>query len=451
MSMKNRANEVRSSTTTRFPPLVACACLSPLAGLAQTPVIHEPVWRLHARVPVIAPAGAHFNPVDGSIWVGSSLTAASGGAIVRINPDLSLTTIVGCDRPRAVVVDPVDGDVFFSEDYAGIIDRIGFGATTKQRWVSGFHSGDDDPCGMAIAPQGYAGPVLLPGQALVVDRGNAGPKGIWRWDPAVAEGEVLVKGDDGTMVNPLDVAVTTTEVYFVDGVPAPGRLFRLLNGGVSELVATRVALPKVGGIAVDPWNQSLLLRADDRVVRVDPTTGATRDVIEIAPIGDSGHVAGIDVTPDGRFLVLTYRGANAVYVFERAAQYTTYGSGCAGSHGIPTIDHGALRPTLCSTFRITVAPLAPASVAFGILGAQSGLLILDPLGMTGCQLLVRNDLVVPLGKHPVPGSVQWDLPIPCSSSLDRAKFYQQVFATDPAANPFGAVVSNAGFGVISRY
>ncbi|MEO6595194.1 MAG: hypothetical protein ABIP94_10620, partial [Planctomycetota bacterium] len=415
-----------------------------------TPVIHEAVWQLRGQVSVIAPSGAHYNPVDQSIYVGSRLTAASGGSIVRINPNFSLTPIVGCDRPLGVVVDYATGDVFFSEDYGGNIYRIGFGSNTKQTWVSGFHSGDDDPMGMAIAPANYTGAVVQPGQALVVDHGVNGPKEIWKWDPSVAEGEVLVMPNGGT-VSLLDIAITPTGIYFVDAVPAPGRLYQLLSGGAYQLVATSVPLPQVGGVAVDPLNNDLLLRSHDLVLRVNPVTGITSQVVQISPIGDSGIAAGIDISPDGRLMILSYTGANLVYIFERAAQYTTYGAGCSGSNGVPTINAPTLRPMLCTTFAVTATSLPVNAVTFGILGLEAGLANLDPFGMTGCQLLVRNDLILFLSNHPTPTTVLWSVAIPCDPLLEGARFYQQVLATDSTANPFGAILSNAGRAVISHF
>ena len=67
-----------------------------------------------------------------------------------------------------------NGDVFWSEDHDGCIYRVAYQTTTKQTWVNGFHTGDDDPVGMAIAPAGHTSSVVKPGEALVVDRGNNG-------------------------------------------------------------------------------------------------------------------------------------------------------------------------------------------------------------------------------------------------------------------------------------
>ncbi|MFZ2420900.1 MAG: hypothetical protein WA029_07090, partial [Anaerolineae bacterium] len=155
--------------------------------------IVEGGWTLIRTVSAANPMAAHYNPLDGLLYY--ARRPGSGGSLNRINADGTLTQIVTADRPAAVVIDPTDGDIFLSEDYGGNIYRSAFGSTTRSTWVSGFHSGDADPVGMAIAPAGYTGPIVSPGQALVVDRGNAGSDEIWRWSPATAEGEVQIYTD----------------------------------------------------------------------------------------------------------------------------------------------------------------------------------------------------------------------------------------------------------------
>ena len=113
------------------------------------PVIVEPGWTLIRTISFENPQAAHYNPVDGFLYVGRRSTSSDG--LYRIEPWGVAVKLAAEDRVATVVIDPVDGDVFVSEDYGGGIYRTAFGATGRETWVSGFHSGDDDPIGMATA------------------------------------------------------------------------------------------------------------------------------------------------------------------------------------------------------------------------------------------------------------------------------------------------------------
>ena len=63
------------------------------------------------------------------------------------------------------------------------------GGTGRALWTSGFHSGDDDPMGLDIAPNHHAGPHLLAREGLMADEGVGGPREIWRFDAALPQGE----------------------------------------------------------------------------------------------------------------------------------------------------------------------------------------------------------------------------------------------------------------------
>ena len=318
------------------------------AGRAQSSlVIYESGWTVRQSVTVVAPWGAHYNPRDGSVYV--ALRGAGVMGLNRINPNGSVDFLVPFDNPAAVVVDYDDGDVFVAENSGGALFRVGFGELFRTTWVSGFHSGDDDPLGMAIAPNDYTGTVLLPGQALVVDEGWSGPETIYRWNPDAPEGEALVKGDDGTLSSPYDIAIGRTEVYLVDFVSPTGWIYRLLPGGVTELVQTNQQLPILTGIAIDPLDQSLLAYSYGQIFRVHPSTGFVNSLLAVVPATDS-VVAGVDVSPDGRLLIVTDRAGNRVHILERSsvASYCTAkvdSLGCAPqmwSNGTPSVN--ALEP-----------------------------------------------------------------------------------------------------------
>ena len=139
--------------------LLTLACLAVLSGpAAAQPVIVEDDWTLIRTIPFGNPIAAHFNPADGCIYVACRETDADG--LFRIDGMGFAVQIASGTYLAGVVVDPQTGNIFSSDSYVGIIYRSLPGTVGRGSWVSGFHTGDDDPMGMAIAPMDYTGDVL---------------------------------------------------------------------------------------------------------------------------------------------------------------------------------------------------------------------------------------------------------------------------------------------------
>jgi hypothetical protein len=301
------------------------------APAGAQPTIVEPGWTEIRAISFDLPMAAHFNPVDGLLYVGRRSSSADG--LYRIDAFGFASLRASGSNAAAVLVDPADGDAFFSEDYGGGIYRVAFGQTGRQTWVSGMHSGDDDPIGMAIAPPTYIGTVLLPGEALVVDRGNSGPDEIWRWSPAIAEGETAAHVDSGTLVDALDVAIDDTTVWIVDGgLGAVGAIYQLNADGSLTSFATSAPLADPAAITIDPLNGDLLVYEGGgmRVVRIDPVSGAVSDVITGFLVGGYAW-AGLDISQDGQQLAVTDRTAATIHVFGRCDATGDPGSDCDGN------------------------------------------------------------------------------------------------------------------------
>jgi hypothetical protein len=136
------------------------------------------------------------------------------------------------------------------------------------------------------------------------------------------------------------------------------------------------------------------------------------------------------------------------------ASYTTAGSGCPGSGGLPTIaPTGGSLPYLGETFSITASNLSLTGSTFGVLGFSDVVwgsiplpLLLDFLGLTGCRLYVSLDVLWPLLN--AGGSATWDLPIPDLAVLIGFRFHQQVVNASPGSNPAGVTTTNYGTGTI---
>lgn len=290
--------------------------LSPLAVTAQ-PVIVEPGWTLIRTIETTGPMAANFNPRDGQIYFGKRSSGSDG--LYRIDNFGFSEKLASGSNVAAVAVQPDSGHIFFSEDYGGGIYRTEFGGTGRATWVSGFRSGDDDPVGMAFAPFDYAGGVLQPGEALSVDRGNGGYDDVWWWTPLAAQGEYLVHPNDGTMADPVDVAISQSTVYVVDsGLTATGAIYILEADSSLTLLSTSEPIDSPAGITIDPATGDLLVldQAAGRLVRVEPGTGLVSEVVTGLTTA-SVKWAGVDAAPDGRLLIVTDYDADRIYVLAR--------------------------------------------------------------------------------------------------------------------------------------
>lgn len=138
-----------------------------------------------------------------------------------------------------------------------------------------------------------------------------------------------------------------------------------------------------------------------------------------------------------------------------AATWASFGNACSGSFGTPalTAAPGSL-PVLGGTLQLqlTGLPMA-ASLSLGLLGvsksAWDGVPLpadLAPAGMPGCTLFVQPLLLTALLGGG--GVATWPVAMPTTATFVGQDLYAQVLVLDPASNPFGAVLSNAGEGVI---
>ncbi len=311
---------------------------------ASGPRIAENGWRLSGVVAAIDGRAAHFNPSFGSgpgaaclLYAGAEYAGSAG--LWCVKPDLTReqwwpgTGIWA----TAVVVDPADGDVFVSDEGAGIVYR------TAQKngmtvWFSGYNNNDSSPVGLAIAPADYAGQVVIPGEGLFVDRGWGDPyfadDGVWKWNPASQTAPTNLyrdswgsgEGQSG-LSDPVDVAIGRSRVWIANtGADLPqGMIFELT---AERLLAQLATVNPAGGaeklwprgVAVDPLTDDLVVLDYDgtsssgRVVRIDPTTGITTDLITSLPDTHDSW-AGIDLKPSGGRLAVSVPHDDRIYLF----------------------------------------------------------------------------------------------------------------------------------------
>lgn len=134
--------------------------------------------------------------------------------------------------------------------------------------------------------------------------------------------------------------------------------------------------------------------------------------------------------------------------------FATFGQGCPGSAGTPSLGAGGAAPALGGVFPLALGNLPPsggvAVLALGLSKARWGTaplpVGLGPFGMPGCTSHVAPDATVLL-LH-AGGTATWPLSLPAAAPLVGQEFFVQAVVADPGVNAAGLVVSNAGEGVL---
>jgi DNA-binding beta-propeller fold protein YncE len=249
-----------------------------------------------------------LNPMDGEIY---GLIRIAGGGLCMVNGATAGVILQSYSGPAHLIFAP-DGDAFVSEDYSGYIYRKAWGGSSSL-WVSGFHSGDDDPYGMTIAPPGFDGPNVNPGDILVSDRGYSGADQIWSFSPDVAEGELLVMPDPGE-VDQYDLAAGAYDTVYVCDRLDSTRIYVLVPDGTLTSFALDSPIDGLVSIVYDPVLDDLYVASttSESVYRVEPVTGVTTLVADGFSAFDP---CCLEFDAEGRRLIAADKGYNRVYEF----------------------------------------------------------------------------------------------------------------------------------------
>ncbi len=145
-----------------------------------------------------------------------------------------------------------------------------------------------------------------------------------------------------------------------------------------------------------------------------------------------------------------YTGDTWGYAPTHVANHAPFGSGCAGTVGVPSITSND--PWLGENYELNLSGLPNGQLAFFILGVSNTVAALGPLpfplsgfGFSGCSLLVDPNLAVSV--MTASGAASLSIPVPNLAALLGGSIYSQGMVVDPGANPGGAVVSNGVEGV----
>ena len=137
------------------------------------------------------------------------------------------------------------------------------------------------------------------------------------------------------------------------------------------------------------------------------------------------------------------------YIPASPATFTSFGSGCKGSAGIPQLTattkpiYGKTFTTMLSGLQTAAAPFIAVGMSDQQWGAIKLPLDLGLFGMPGCKLFVSADVTLPLKNSS--GTARIDLAIPATNPwlLGKSLYFQGI-VLDAKANTLGVALSNAG-------
>lgn len=284
----------------------------PACGTIDEPVsVIAPGLSMCGRIGFSGVSTVARNPVDGRLHGTVDLASGSDGGLYALTGPQAGTRLQAYELPTHVLFDAA-GNAYVAEDNSGNVYRR-TPAGVSSLWVSGFHAGDDDPSGMCIAPPGFSGTNVSPGDVLVTDWGYSGPDEIWAFSTAIAEGERQVMADPGE-VDIHDVSVgPANSVWFADALDGTS-LWQLAPNGTRTALPLSSEVPGIVSLAYDGTTNRFYAAATDeqRLVRIDPATG---DVVDVA-VGFTGFsTCVLEIDDAGRRLWVADFGAYRVYEF----------------------------------------------------------------------------------------------------------------------------------------
>ena len=284
---------------------------------------------------------------------------------------------------------------------------------------------------------------------------------VWKTSNGTAAAPTWTAVDDNAARNPLPKRYVTRILlddadpeiaYVAFGGFATDNLWRTANGGTSFAnihSAGPVPLPAapIYGIARHPSQPDWLYVGTEVGVFATEDRGAHWSTTNDGPANAS--VDELVFLHGSTTLLAATHGRGLFTAPVHKAATLAFGSGCAGSAGVPLLTaNPAMPPQPGRNFGVYFYNLRPNANAWLLLGGSRtqwgayGLpLALDFAGMPGCALHVSLQALAPANANAL-GAGNWSVPVPDDRSLLGAKFYVQLLAADAGVNAAGLVVGN---------
>jgi hypothetical protein len=273
--------------------------------------VHAPGVTPCGRLGFVGISTVARNPLDGLLYGTVDLASGSGGGLWAVEGGAAGTRLQAYDLPAHLIYDSA-GNAFVTEDNSGnVYRRAAAGSSTL--WVSGFHTGDDDPGGLCFAPAGFDGPNVDPGDILVTDFGYLGPDEVWAFKAGAAENERLVMPDPGDRDYRDIAAGRPGSVYLAGTVDSTSVAVLSPDGSLATLTLDTPLTGMVGIVYDDQTDRIYVLEQVRQTLnRIHPTTGH----VELVAAGFTGLAyCGIEIDAANRRLWVADAGANRVYEF----------------------------------------------------------------------------------------------------------------------------------------
>ena len=250
-----------------------------------------------------------INPVDRMIYVNArdSPATVNQAGIQRFSTDGGPGVKVGRPgRMHDITFDPVTGEFFMSApepDYIYKDNRV---------WVHtiDLHVGDDDPTGLAVAPMGYNGPFVEPGEGFFVDRGhNGSPDGAWAFSLETASTVQLILDDDSPLEDAHDVVFYNDSILISDGPT----LHEYSNAGYR---AIETPAARIQGLALDPHSDDIFIydQADTNIYRYNIDDNTMTLFVDLP--NSATCYSAIDFSTEGRLIALV-DGVTRLRIYQR--------------------------------------------------------------------------------------------------------------------------------------
>ena len=252
-----------------------------------------------------------LNPVDGELYGLLRAAPDAGGGIYAVTGPSAGSRLSAFDRPWDLLFDAL-GNAFISEDYDGEIHRYS-AEGISELWLSGFHSGDDDPTGISFAPVGFDGPNVSAGDLVILDRGKNGADEIWSCSSTTAQTGLLLTPDTPGDTDWTSSTAGDGVIYVVDSSD-PNNLYSLDASGAMTPLALDAPIDSANAVVYDSSTGHLYVASatTQALYRVEPDTGSVTQVL--TGFSELAHCAlGIDA--DTGRLWIADEGYQRVYEF----------------------------------------------------------------------------------------------------------------------------------------
>lgn len=239
----------------------------------QTVVIHSTDVEKCNELSFVTVGAIALNPADDQLYCLVDAASGSGGGLYPATGPGAGVRLQAYTTPAGLIFD-ASGNAYVSEDTGGSVFRYSSGVSSV--WVSGFHSGDDDPTGMCFAPPGFDGPNVDPGDVLVTDPGFSGADEVWSFKTSAAENELQVVPDLAGNPQYQDIATGPAGVVYTVTTTDPNNLYSISPLGVLTPIALSTPLTSMLCLAYDPADARLYVveNGGHTLRRVNPATGA---------------------------------------------------------------------------------------------------------------------------------------------------------------------------------